>query len=222
MLGMSQIDISNLLNISQSAYSRMEKGIRSNLTIDHMHTIVEKYSVNPLFLLSGDLPYFIEANNLSGSRLNEPSIPYGSRSTTILVPLKAHASYVNEYTQEPSDLPRVIIPGLVASGGRVFEISGNSMEPILLHGDYVGCQRVENPHTIRDGTIYVVVSRTQGITVKYLRVTLHALRCLSANATEHLPFDLDLDEVREIWEVQIRITRHLHSGLLELPNNRKE
>lgn len=89
------------------------------------------------------------------------------------------------------------------------------MLPHLFDGDFVACTRVDHPDEIRDGLIYVIVSRTQGIAVKHIRAHSNGLRLLPANMKGHQPHDLPLDEVRELWEVQIRITKHILSGAIE-------
>jgi hypothetical protein len=82
------------------------------------------------------------------------------------------------------------------------------MVPVIMDGDFVAGTRVERPERIRDGLLYVVVSRTQGLALKYLQVRTEGLRCYSENSTFQ-PYDLEFEEVREIWEVQLRVTRHI-------------
>lgn len=217
-LGLSQKDISGLMGITQSTYSHMEKGEKSNLTIDHMNFLVDEFNVNPYYLLNGEKPMFIEFNHILEKTKSDVMNPYSTNLAgggTFLVPVSAQAGYAEEWPQEQINLPEVIIPGMKNGDTRVFEISGDSMTPFIMDGDYVACTKVENRHHVRDGLMYVIVSRTQGITVKYLRIQQHTVRCYPANTDGYQPFDLDFDEVRELWEVQIRITKHITAGNFE-------
>jgi len=59
--------------------------------------------------------------------------------------IAAQAGYVNEFPQSYTDqnLIPISIPGIEGEA-RTFEITGGSMEPALIEGDYVVCRRVEH------------------------------------------------------------------------------
>jgi hypothetical protein len=128
-----------------------------------------------------------------------------------LVTIDAYASYT-EVPGDQSNLPTVVIPGLQDDSSRVFEVKGNSMEPILSHGDFIAGTRLENNHQIRDGLIYVVVSKPHGVSVKYVKEQQNKIECTSENSLEFIPFYIDFDDVIEIWEVRMRLTKHILSN----------
>jgi len=215
-LGLTQEQFANALGIRQSSVAAIEGGKKSKLTLDQLEIIIKKYNINPLYLLADDEHIFIDRSNDKMSAFNEPQVPYKLNDldlTCYLVPISAQAGYAEGDDQRR--LPQVVIPGVHDNNARVFEISGDSMDPVLLHGDYVACVKLDDPCEIRDGIIYIVVSRSAGVTCKYLRVTERGLRCLPENIASYAPFELDWDDVRELWEVHVRITRHINSGRLD-------
>jgi hypothetical protein len=107
--------MSELLEITQPAYSRMEKGTKTNLTIDHLNTLVDTYGVNPWFLLNGTEPLFTDDGGL-------PIL----ESACYLVPVAAQAGYAGGGDQQGAGLPRVVLPGISGTDDtRVFEAAGD-------------------------------------------------------------------------------------------------
>jgi hypothetical protein len=169
--------------------------LRRNLTIDHLNTLVDRFGVNPWYLLNGVDPLFTDGGGV-------PALEGGC----FLVPLTAQAGYTEE-TDDRAGLPQVVVPGVPGTDARVFEVAGDSMVPVIQDGDFVAGMRVSG-REIRDGLLYVVVARGRGVAVKYLKLRTEALRCYSHNP-EHGSYDVDLEDVVELWEVQLRITRHI-------------
>jgi transcriptional regulator with XRE-family HTH domain len=208
-LGLTQSEVSETLGITQSAYSGMERGTKSALTIDHYETLIDRYGINPLFLLKGELPLFSDesptGSHIKGQSDDRSLVDY--ENAALFVPVKAQAGYVASWPDIEGSLQRVLIPGMKKKS-RVFEVAGNSMHPLLMHGDYVVCSPIENRHELRHGLIYVLVSRTQGITVKYVHEDKYALFCTPHNP-DHKAFYVPFDEAKELWEVRMRVTEHL-------------
>jgi phage repressor protein C with HTH and peptisase S24 domain len=153
----------------------------------------------------------IDLSSKRAESLNTPRIG----NICYLVPASAQAGYAEGWSDEhPPRLSEVLIPGIQDEGARVFEVSGDSMNPILMDGDYVACTRVEDARHIRDGLIYVIVSR-YGVSVKHVRVVEDHLLCTPENTHGFEAFEMQVEEVRELWEVKIRITRHILTGRLQ-------
>lgn len=149
------------------------------------------------------------------SKRPKPSTSNRVGNICYLVPASAQAGYAEGWSDEhPPRLSEVSIPGIQDENARVFEVSGDSMNPILMDGDYVACTRVEDARYIRDGLIYVIVSRN-GVAVKHVRVVNDKLLCTPENTHGFEPFEVPFEEVRELWAVKIRITRHIIGGRLE-------
>ena len=119
-----------------------------------------------------------------------------------LVPDKAAAGYLSGFHDPEylNDLPRFQLPMLPQGTYRAFEISGDSMLP-LTSGTTVICEYVENWKTIKGGLPYVLVTESEGIVFK--RVFNHIEQgnklTLFSDNTLYAPYDVDVQEVREIW-----------------------
>jgi transcriptional regulator with XRE-family HTH domain len=131
-------------------------------------------------------------------------------SKNILVPVKAFGGYLGEWTQEyiDQDLVYVDIPGS-PQDARTFEISGTSMEPVIMHGDHVVTKRIDKFEQIKKGHMYVIISLLQGITVKYVYDSGDSLILEPANRLEHIPLVISKADIREIWQVVLRLTKHI-------------
>ena len=126
---------------------------------------------------------------------NEDNIEY--------VPIKAVAGYVNGYgdLEYISNLPVFNVPFLAKDRKyRVFPIQGDSMLP-LKEGSLVFAEYIENWKTVRDGTVCVVVTRSEGIVLKKVFNYLTEMNVLVLKSTnEHYaPYPVLGDDVQELW-----------------------
>ncbi|MEA5140533.1 XRE family transcriptional regulator [Arcicella rigui] len=126
---------------------------------------------------------------------NEDNIEY--------VPIKAVAGYVNGYgdLEYISNLPVFNVPFLAKDKKyRVFPIQGDSMLP-LKEGSLVFAEYIENWKTVRDGTVCVVVTRSEGIVLKKVFNYLTEMNVLVLKSTnEHYaPYPVLGDDVQELW-----------------------
>lgn len=129
------------------------------------------------------------------------------RQKNLLVPIKAHAGYVAEWGQEQANkLEQVHIPGVFGEA-RTWELEGDSMEPLLFGGDFVSGSKANLNHLISGG-IYVVVTMSQGIHIKFVDWHDAGILLTPANA-KYQPYTLPLSEIRELWNINTRITRRI-------------
>jgi hypothetical protein len=98
------------------------------------------------------------------------------------------------------------IPGVAGSGLVAFQIEGNSMDPVIKHGEIVVCRAIDSPNDIRDNEIYTVksdgklwVKHVQRIHNNKGRVT--GLRMLSANYFDNPPFEEEVNESTRLYKV---------------------
>lgn len=233
-INLSQIELSNSLDIPQSSLSEMEKG-RKNISYNTIISLLSNYyNLNIDWLLTGRGDMFITKqlpiNNIASEPLEEykrqptgkllqvnddllqlNSVKFPNKATNnILVPVAAFGGYLGEWTQEyiEQDLVYVDIPGS-PHDARTFEISGTSMEPVIMHGDYVVTRRIEKLEHIKKGHMYVIISILQGITVKYVYDSGDSLILEPANRLEHVPLVLSKSDIREVWQVVLRLTKHI-------------
>ncbi|WP_035568228.1 LexA family transcriptional regulator [Hymenobacter sp. IS2118] len=127
-----------------------------------------------------------------------------------LVPQKAAAGYLNGYADREylEVLPKFRLPMLSQTGTyRAFEIAGDSMLPIASGTVIVG-RYVEEWATVKDGTPCVVVSSKDGIVFKrvFNKVRSGGMLVLHSDNPHFSPYDINVDDVLEIWEAKSYIS----------------
>jgi transcriptional regulator with XRE-family HTH domain len=200
---LTQQELASALGIGRGTIATIENG-RSKPSYDVIEALVTILGVNPDYLVTGEEPVLLRDRLLHPAMSNRNSV-----GASYLVPVSIQAGYAEEWPQGRPHLDMVIIPGLPRSGGMVFEVDGESMSPVLLHGDYIGCTQLQSESEIRDGLLYAIVTVTRGITVKYIRMGQEVMHCYPENIGEFQSFDLPLSEVKEVWEVHLRVTKNL-------------
>lgn len=131
------------------------------------------------------------------------------RDNIELVPMKAAAGYLNGYadTEYVKELPRFQLPILKQGTYRAFEISGDSMLPIL-PGTIVIGEHIENLKNIKSGKTYILVSQREGIVYKrvfnYLEETGKLF--LVSDNRQYAPYQIDASDVMEAWSAKAYIS----------------
>lgn len=123
-----------------------------------------------------------------------------------LVSQKASAGYLNGYqdVEYIIDLPKIGLPVLPRNVTyRAFEIKGDSMLPVpsgaIVFGEYV-----ENLSSIKNGKLYIVVSKQEGIVFKRVfnfSDTKDKLLMVSDNR-QYEPYTIQAEDVLEVWAVK--------------------
>ncbi|MBD2716154.1 helix-turn-helix domain-containing protein [Microvirga sp. STR05] len=127
-----------------------------------------------------------------------------------LVPQKAAAGYLNGYADPEylEELPKFRLPMLGSTGTyRAFEIAGDSMLPIASGTVIVG-RYVDDWLSIKDGTPCIVVSSKEGIVFKrvFNRLKEGAMLALHSDNPVYSPYEIDVEDVVEIWEAKAYIS----------------
>lgn len=131
------------------------------------------------------------------------------RDNIELVPVKAAAGYLNGYADAEyvKELPRFQLPILKQGTYRAFEISGDSMLPIL-PGTIVIGEYVENLKHIKSGKTYILVSQREGIVYKrvfnYLDDTGKLF--LVSDNRQYAPYQVDGSDILEAWSAKAYIS----------------
>lgn len=112
-------------------------------------------------------PY--EKKNQQGKDVVVVTIDENNRNNIELVPVKAAAGYLNGYADPEyiKELPRFKLPILKQGTYRAFEISGDSMLPIM-PGTIVVGEWVDDINSIKNGKPYILVTGREGIVFKRL------------------------------------------------------
>ncbi len=204
-------DIAKQLGTYNHVINSILKGER-NITVEQLYKLFEIYQIdaNYLFGFSGQM--FREENEdgaLPVRSLDDRQ--FFGRMNITLVPNRAMAGYALEHQDDSflSELPRFSIPNLE---GRLiaFEISGDSMYPTITNGDIVICEPLDREDPIRDNNVYVVV--TDVVVAKRIQQVrdggLAQLRLISDNNAVYKPYEVDLEDIRQILRVRCRLTTY--------------
>lgn len=205
-------DIAKKLGTYNHVINSILKGQR-NITVDQLHKLFECYGLdaNFLFGLADDL--FLNPpvdGEIPARRLEERRA--GGRGNITLVPDRALAGYALEHQDREfmDALQKFSIPEL--EGNLVaFEISGDSMMPTITNGDIVVCEPIERGTTLRDNHVYVIV--TDVVVAKRIQQLreeneVAGLRLISDNGAVYKPYDIELEDIRQILKVKCRLTTH--------------
>lgn len=193
--GLTQRELAQEIGVERPHLSQMESGARS-ISGRIFKLLAQCYpDLDMNWLIRGfELPSSIVTNHY-------------------LVPVAAQASYIGEWTQEWIDqhLKPILIPGLTGDL-RTFEVSGDSMVPTLIPGDYVSGRRVFESQEIKEKEIHVVVSKSSGIYVKRL-VIGHSDLILYSDNQKYPPIGIDMDDVHELYICQLKLSKELAANM---------
>lgn len=210
------------LDYSPQSMSAIMQGER-DVTIDLLRKAFENYPINAQYIFTGSGSPLLE------NHIHQQEVADMPVQNIYYVPVAAQAGYADQFFDRVflDELPTFTIPQFKDQKGefRCFEINGDSMEPTLFSNEKVICSLVkrENQYAgIRNHHVYVVVTN-QGVVVK--RVINHiqssgTLELISDNQF-YDSFRIPVDEVNEIWSIQVKISpfngspSHFQNGFQE-------
>ncbi|MCB9283112.1 MAG: S24 family peptidase [Lewinellaceae bacterium] len=206
-------DIAKHLGTYNHVVNSILKGQR-NVTVDQLFKLFETYDVNAnyLFGLSEDLflPTAKALENLPTRSMQDRL--FSGRQNITMVPSRAMAGYAMEYQDKDflEGFQKFSIPQL--EGELIaFEISGDSMMPTVTNGDIVVCEPLERGEPLRDNQVYVIV--TDVVVAKRIQQVkegdrISQLLLISDNNAVYKPYEVDLEEIRQILKVKCRLTSY--------------
>lgn len=205
----SQTKFAKAIDISVSTIAGLLNRGAQFARSDTLEAIVKGYpNLNARWLLTGEGEMWLDGQVPNNKFLQFPNTTQQNQGSNILVPVRAYAGYVAEYTQEQLQAAEpVLIPGITGEA-RTWEIEGTSMEPIILEGDWISGNRVNSLAEMMGGNIYIIVTRSQGIHIKHSWPRGSRIYCQPSNYQQE-GYYLDAADVLEIWDAKVRITRNL-------------
>lgn len=202
---MTQGELGSAVGLSDNAISTYEKG-KFFPTADVLVKICEYFNVSSDDLLLKDL-----------SSNTEEVKPYAVTEDrpmqNVWVSAEAQVEYAGKWGKKfARELTYVNIPGIEGEA-RTFEVYGNSMNPVLISGDFVACTP-SSLAEVKAGQIYAIViaqSLTDAYPVKitYAQPEKGRVLCIPANKEEFRAYHLDEKEIQEVWEAKIRLTAQI-------------
>jgi transcriptional regulator with XRE-family HTH domain len=176
---------------------------------------------------------FVKGDNL---RVISTIVDQTDKELITTVPIQASAGYTKGYADPDyvEELPHFSLPLIELSKERtyrVFQIKGDSMEPIK-SGSYIICEYLANWDEIYDGKPYILISKDDGIVYKrlYNKINESGEIILKSDNPEYEAYSIKAEEVYEVWKaigfisfelpepVEIT-TQRLHSMILDMKND---
>lgn len=203
-------DIAKKLGTYNHVINSILKGQR-NITVDQMRKLFQVYSVNANYMFGLTDKMFLPGAD------HEVAIPtrtmderyQASKNNITLYPHRALAGdAIAAQDTDKEQLPTFSVPGLSGQLTAI-RISGDSMYPNLTSGDIVICEPIERDTPLRENHVYVIV--TDAVVAKRIQVVREPdseerLRLISDNDSVYKPYEIDLDEIRQILKVKARLT----------------
>lgn len=209
-LGLTQDQFAQQLDIKRSLVGAYEEGrAEPRLELLQKMAALGGYSVDVLIGkdLSQMKPY--EKKAMLGKDVVVVTVDEQSRNNIELVPVKAAAGYLNGYADPEyiKELPRFKLPILKQGTYRAFEISGDSMLPIM-PGTIVVGEWIDDINSVKNGKPYILVTGREGIVFKrvfnYLQESGKLF--LVSDNRQYTPYQIDGADVIEIWSAKAYIS----------------
>ncbi len=186
---------------------------------DVLMSIINEFDINPDYLFGKDDQMVrIEDERKPATYSGMPQVvavnPSGNENV-VYVPIKARAGYLNGYgdTDYIESLPTFNMPHLTNGTYRCFEVYGNSMVRTFFDGDLVFGKYVESLSDIKDGRVYVIVSKDDGIVLKRVinRIEERGKLILkSDNKNGNYPtYTIDAEDIMEVWYVTMFASKQM-------------
>lgn len=193
------------------------KGKR-DVTIDLIRNAVETYKLNPQYIFTGIGSMFLDEDIQQSASVKTVS----SLEKILYVPTAAHAGYTEQFLDPVfmEDLVSFSLPDYKFQHGtyRCFDVVGDSMEPSLYAGDKVVCSFVDSNNfysSVRNNLVYVIVMEGSIVVKRVINKVRETKSFLLISDNNYFkPYEVPIEEVKEIWHVDVKISPFLPS-----PNN---
>lgn len=213
---LTQEQLADKIGIKRSLLGAYEEG-RADPRLNNLLKFSEVFNVSVDALISEEIS---ADDNLFGNVMTRTpktkvlSITVNDEGEEFidLIPQKASAGYLNGYSDPEfmEEMPKFKLPFLAKNGTyRAFEISGDSMLP-LLPGTIIICRYLEKSSEIKNGHPYVLLTTSEGIVFKriFQDPSKSGIIQLVSDNKYYPPYPVKTDEVMEIWEAVMHISRN--------------
>ena len=209
-LGLTQDQFAQQLEIKRSLVGAYEEG-RAEPRLDLLQKMAAMSGLSVDIFIGRDISQLkeYERKSLRSKEVLVITVDDHNRDNIELVPQKAAAGYLNGYADPEyiRELPRFKLPILNHGTYRAFEITGDSMLPIL-PGTIVIGEWVENFQDLKNGKSYVLVTHREGIVYKrvfnYLQE--NGKLFLVSDNRQYSPYQIDASEIIEAWSAKAYIS----------------
>lgn len=206
-LNLTQDQFSLQLGIKRSLVGAYEEG-RAEPRLELLQKMATLGGVSLDDFMTGKLEYS-QADLKRGKEVVVVTIDKSERDNISLVPQKAAAGYMNGYADAEyvKELTSFRLPMLRQGNYRAFEISGDSMLPIL-PGTIVIGEYVEDLRDLKNGKTYVLVTQREGIVYKrvFNYIDENGKLFLVSDNRQYSPYQIEASEVLEAWSAKAYVS----------------
>jgi transcriptional regulator with XRE-family HTH domain len=213
--GLTQREFSDRLGLKQATIGAYEEG-RATPPLNCLAEVSRLYKVSLDNLINCDLSTLPEKGwRTSGKPRKEVlaiTVDSQNKENVELVTQKASAGYLSGF-QDPEfvkDLPKISMPVLPKNRTyRAFEIQGDSMLPVQ-PGSIIFAEHIDDIQAIKNGKLYVLVTRHDGIVFKRVFNFTGAEKKLLLVSDNRLyePYGLDAEDILEVWAAKAFFSNH--------------
>ncbi|WP_297984961.1 helix-turn-helix domain-containing protein [uncultured Chryseobacterium sp.] len=202
-LNLSQQKVADSLLITRGRYAKYEDGA-SEPPIMMLMKISKYYKISIDLLVSVDVRKYSldEIIKLPDNRIVLPIKvdSYGENKIEI-IPHRAQMGYLSGYSDPEyiEGLQTISLPFLRNGKYRAFPASGDSMPPYN-DGTFIVGKYIENKDDLKTGKTYIFITRNDGIVYKRYAQKGKAGSIVSSDNQFYAPYEIEWDNVLEIWE----------------------
>ncbi len=200
-LSLTQDEFAQKIGIKRSLVGAYEEG-RAEPRLELLQKMAVLFGISVDQMIGGEGEIAGGQRYLRGKDVVVVTVDENQKDNIELVPHKAAAGYLNGYadTEYVKELPRFRLPILGQGTYRAFEISGDSMLPIL-PGTIVIGEYVDDIRTIKNGKTFILVTNREGIVYKrvFNYITESGKLFLVSDNRHYAPYQIDVDDVVEAW-----------------------
>ena len=185
---------------------------------DVLLAIIDTFDINPDYLFGKSNAMLksevINTPTYSGIPKIISTTPEGEENV-VYVPAKARAGYLDGYgdAEYIETLPAFHMPQLTNGSFRCFEVQGNSMVRTFFDGDLVFGKYVEDFKDIKDGRVYIIISKNDGVVLKRVinRIEERGKLILkSDNKDGNYPtYTINANDIVEMWYVTMFASKQM-------------
>lgn len=200
--------------ITRGRYAKYEDGA-SEPPLEILIKISRYFYVSIDLLVSVDLRRISlkEIMELPDNRIILPIKVDASGTHAIeIIPHKASMGYLGSYSDPEyiENLQTISLPFLGPGKFRAFPVEGDSMPPHK-EGSFIVGKYIERLSDLKKGKGYVFITRTEGMTYKKLQEIDSEAIVVRADNNFYQPYNIDLQDLLEIWEYEASIATQEYS-----------
>lgn len=210
-LSLTQDQFAQQLGVKRSLVGAYEEG-RAEPRLELLQKMAEVFSISVDQLIGKDFTTDsapIAVSTTRGKDVLVVTIDSSQKQNIEFVPHKAAAGYLNGFadTEYVKELPHFSLPNLKQGTYRAFEISGDSMLP-LMPGTIVIGEYIDDLKNIKSGKTYILITHREGIVYKrvfnYLEENGNLF--LVSDNRHYAPYQLSGTDVIEVWSAKAYIS----------------